>query len=165
MRHMLSDSAKPCSSSTSGAPSPPSTSTSNTRPEPVVILHRCANGVLFQGRRRQSSDPREPVAIASRSSRARRAILTADSKERAMLRTGKEHLETLRDGRVVYVGSERVADVTTHPAFRNAAATVAAIYDMKADPANRDTLSYEEDGGRHSIYTCARAHATICTAA
>src|SRR5262245_7639382 len=69
-----------------------------------------------------------------------------------MLRTGKEHLETLRDGRVVYVGSERVEDVTRHPAFRNAAATVAAIYDLKADPANRDTLSYEEDGGRHSIY-------------
>ena len=39
-----------------------------------------------------------------------------------MLRTGKEHLETLRDGRVVYIGSERVEDVTRHPAFRNAAA-------------------------------------------
>ena len=69
-----------------------------------------------------------------------------------MLRTGKEHLESLRDGRVVYIGSEQVDDVTRHPAFRNAAATVAAIYDMKADPANRDAMSYEEDGGRHSIY-------------
>ncbi len=29
-----------------------------------------------------------------------------------MLRTGKEHLETLRDGRVVYIGGERVDDVT-----------------------------------------------------
>src|SRR5262249_31666993 len=70
----------------------------------------------------------------------------------AMLRTGKEHLETLRDGRIVYVGSERIDDVTRHPAFRNAATTVATIYDMKADPANRATMSYEEDGGRHSIY-------------
>ena len=69
-----------------------------------------------------------------------------------MLRTGKEHLELLRDGRVVYIGSERVDDVTRHPAFRNAAATVAALYDMKADPANREAMSYEEDGGRHSIY-------------
>ena len=69
-----------------------------------------------------------------------------------MLKTGQEHLESLRDGRVVYIGSERVEDVTTHPAFRNAARTVAAIYDMKADPANRDTLSYEEDGACHSIY-------------
>jgi 4-hydroxyphenylacetate 3-monooxygenase len=69
-----------------------------------------------------------------------------------MLRTGKEHLESLRDGRVIYIGNERVADVTRHPAFRNAAATVAALYDMKADPANREVMTYEEDGGRHSIY-------------
>src|SRR5215211_7742609 len=69
-----------------------------------------------------------------------------------MLRTGKEHLESLRDGRVVYVGRERVDDVTRHPAFRAAAGTVAALFDMKADPANRGTMTYEEDGGRHSIY-------------
>ena len=69
-----------------------------------------------------------------------------------MLRSGKEHLESLRDGRVVYVGGERIDDVTRHPMFREAAETVAAIYDMKADPANRETLTYEEDGARHSIY-------------
>ena len=69
-----------------------------------------------------------------------------------MLRTGKEHLESLRDGRVVYVGGERIDDVTTHPAFRAAAQTVAGIYDLKGDPAHRDTMTYEEDGGRHSIY-------------
>jgi 4-hydroxyphenylacetate 3-monooxygenase len=69
-----------------------------------------------------------------------------------MLRNGKEHLESLRDGRVVYIGSEKVDDVTRHPAFRNAAQTVAALYDMKADPAVREEMTYEEDGGRHSIY-------------
>ena len=69
-----------------------------------------------------------------------------------MLRSGKEHLASLRDGRVVYIGGERVGDVTAHPAFRNAARTVAAMYDMKADPANRETMTYEEEGGRHSIY-------------
>jgi hypothetical protein len=82
-----------------------------------------------------------------------------------MLRTGKEHLESLRDGRVVYIGSEKVDDVTRHPAFRNAAATVAAIYDMKADPANRDTLTYEEDGGATPSIFCVRARAMICNAA
>src|SRR6267143_132731 len=49
-----------------------------------------------------------------------------------MLKTGNEHLQSLRDGRVVYIGSEKVDDVTTHPAFRNAARSIAAIYDMKA---------------------------------
>ena len=69
-----------------------------------------------------------------------------------MLRSGKEHLELIRDGRIVYIGAERVDDVTRHPAFRNAAQTVAALYDMKADPALREEMTYEEDAGRHSIY-------------
>jgi 4-hydroxyphenylacetate 3-monooxygenase len=69
-----------------------------------------------------------------------------------MLRTGKEHLESIRDGRVVYIGSERIDDVTRHPAFRNAAQTVGALYDLKADPALREEMTYEEEGGRHSIY-------------
>ena len=70
-----------------------------------------------------------------------------------MLRSVAEHLERLRDGRIVYIGSERVDDVTTHPAFRNAARTVAAIYDMKADPANREIMSFDaEAGDRCSMY-------------
>src|SRR4051794_25215091 len=69
-----------------------------------------------------------------------------------MLKTGKEHLEQLRDGRVVYIGKERIDDVTAHPAFRNAAQTVAALYDMKAAPENRAAMSFEADGGRHSMY-------------
>ncbi len=66
-----------------------------------------------------------------------------------MLRSGNEHLESLRDGRVVYIGAERVDDVTTHPAFRNAARSIAAIYDLKrADPA----FSFAEGGDRYSAY-------------
>ena len=66
-----------------------------------------------------------------------------------MLKTGAEHLQSLRDGRVVYIGRERVEDVTTHPAFRNAAHTIAAIYDAKhGDPA----MSFEADGARHSAW-------------
>jgi 4-hydroxyphenylacetate 3-monooxygenase len=66
-----------------------------------------------------------------------------------MLKTGADHLEQLRDGRVVYVGREKITDVTTHPAFRRGARTVAAIYDQKAaDP----DMSFEEDGQRYSSY-------------
>ena len=69
-----------------------------------------------------------------------------------MLRTGKEHLERLRDGRVVYIGDERITDVTAHAAFRNAAHSIAAIYDLKADPANAETMSFVEGGERYSMY-------------
>ena len=69
-----------------------------------------------------------------------------------MLKTGKEHLESLRDGRVVYIGDERIEDVTTHPAFARAAQTVASLYDAKHDPEFRDVRSFEEDGQRYSMW-------------
>ena len=69
-----------------------------------------------------------------------------------MLKTGKQHLECLRDGRVVYIGGERVDDVTIHPAFRAGAHSMAALYDFKADPANRELMTYEEDGARHPMH-------------
>ena len=43
-------------------------------------------------------------------------------------------------------------NVTTHPAFRNAAHTVAAIYDMKADSANREIMSFTDGGEECSMY-------------
>ena len=58
----------------------------------------------------------------------------------------------MRDGRVVYIGAERVDDVTTHPAFREGARTVAGLYDLKADPEKRDLLSFEEGGERIGLY-------------
>ncbi|MEX2199718.1 MAG: 4-hydroxyphenylacetate 3-hydroxylase N-terminal domain-containing protein, partial [Burkholderiales bacterium] len=66
-----------------------------------------------------------------------------------MLKTGAQHLESLRDGRVVYIGGEQVDDVTTHPAFRNAARSMAAIYDLKA--ANPE-FSFTEKGDKYSAY-------------
>src|SRR3954467_9553108 len=51
--------------------------------------------------------------------------------------TGTEYLESLRDGREIYIYGERVADVTTHPAFRNAARSVARLYDALHDPKTR----------------------------
>ena len=47
--------------------------------------------------------------------------------------TGAEYLASLRDGREVYIYGERVDDVTTHPAFRNTARSVARLYDALHD--------------------------------
>lgn len=66
-----------------------------------------------------------------------------------MLLSGEDYLASLRDGRVVYLGGERVRHVTEHPAFRNAARSFAWMYDVKkAGP----DLNYEEDGAAHSFY-------------
>ena len=69
-----------------------------------------------------------------------------------MLINGKEKLARMRDGRVVYIGAERVEDVTRHPAFRNAAQTIAALYDLKADPGERDLFSFEDADERYGLY-------------
>ena len=61
--------------------------------------------------------------------------------------TGAEFLETLRDGREVYIYGERVDDVTTHPAFRNSAASVAILYDALHDKAQQDVLCAPTDTG------------------
>ena len=59
--------------------------------------------------------------------------------------TGEEYLESLRDGREVWIDGEKVADVTEHPAFRNATRSVARLYDALHDPAN-DMLTTDRRG-------------------
>ncbi|MCB5363835.1 4-hydroxyphenylacetate 3-monooxygenase, oxygenase component [Pusillimonas sp. CC-YST705] len=60
---------------------------------------------------------------------------------------GEEYLESLRDGREIYIYGERVGDITTHPAFRNAAASMAKLYDALHDPASHDELCLPTDTG------------------
>lgn len=59
--------------------------------------------------------------------------------------TGEEYLESLRDGREVYIYGERVKDVTRHPAYRNSAAMVARWYDTLHE--KKDELAVPTDTG------------------
>ena len=61
--------------------------------------------------------------------------------------TGAEYLDSLRDGREVYIYGERVKDVTTHPAFRNTARMVARLYDALHDPKRKDKILLPTDTG------------------
>jgi 4-hydroxyphenylacetate 3-monooxygenase len=58
-------------------------------------------------------------------------------------RTGKQYLAGLREQeREIWLGGERVKDVTTHPGLRNGARAIAALYDMQHDPKLRDEMTY-----------------------
>jgi len=57
-----------------------------------------------------------------------------------MIRTGEDYRASIRDGRAVLVGGERVADVATHPAFRPMVDLRARLHDMAHDPEHRATL-------------------------
>ena len=61
--------------------------------------------------------------------------------------TGDEYLESLNDGREVYLYGERVKDVTKHPGFRNTARMVARLYDALHDPKRKDKLLVPTDTG------------------
>lgn len=61
--------------------------------------------------------------------------------------TGAEYLESLRDGRNVYLNGEKIPDVTKHPAFRNSALSIARMYDALHDPETRDLMTGVDDFG------------------
>ncbi len=63
---------------------------------------------------------------------------------------GPTYLETLRDGRAVFIHGERVPDVTVHPAFRNACRSVARLYDALHDPKQGDTLTAVDAFGQRT---------------
>lgn len=73
---------------------------------------------------------------------------TQDSTQVTAPFTGAEYLESLRDGRTVYMYGESVRDVTTHPAFRNTARSMAKLYDALHDPEYRDVLTMPTDTGK-----------------
>ena len=75
--------------------------------------------------------------------------------------TGQEYLASLRDGREVYIYGERVDDVTTHPAFRNAARSIARLYDALHDDKSKAALTWPTDTGSggftHKFFRAARS--------
>jgi len=80
--------------------------------------------------------------------------------ERGMAQTdalmnGREYLESLRDGREVYIYGERIKDVTTHPSSRNAARSIARLYDALHAPETRDALTMVDRYGirTHRFFT------------
>jgi len=50
------------------------------------------------------------------------------------IRTGAEYVQCLQERHPeVYLGGERIDDVTTYPSLRNGVATMAKLYDMQHD--------------------------------
>ncbi len=58
-------------------------------------------------------------------------------------RTGQQYISGLKDRpREVWLDGERVKDVTAHPALRNGAQSVAALYDMQHGPSLREEMTF-----------------------
>ena len=71
------------------------------------------------------------------------------------LMTGESYLASLDDGREIWFDGERVKKVTEHPAFRNAARSMARLYDALHDPDLKEDLTTVDKFGQrtHRFFT------------
>ncbi len=74
-----------------------------------------------------------------------------EKKFRVVPMTGKEYMESLQDGREVWINGEKVHDVTTHPAFRNNVRSIAMLYDSLHDPNKSSELLTKTDTGSGGV--------------
>ena len=67
--------------------------------------------------------------------------------------TGARYIESLRDGREVWLDGKKVDDVTTHPAFQPMIEALARVYDLQNSDEYRDKMTYvePENGVRTSL--------------
>src|SRR5258708_18228588 len=80
------------------------------------------------------------------------------------MRTGSDYLRSLKDGRQVFVEGERVKDVTAHLAFREAARSIARLYDIAAAPEMRERMTFvspKTGGPVLRAYQIPRSHADL----
>lgn len=81
---------------------------------------------------------------------------------------GRAYLASLSDDRRVFLDGARVRDVASHPAFRNAARSIARLYDALHDPARRDELTCLTDTGSntrtHRAFRVARSREDLMAA-
>jgi len=66
---------------------------------------------------------------------------------------GRRYVESLQDGREVWIDGELVRDVTAHPAFKHMIEALARVYDLQNSPKYRDEMTFvdPESGVRTSV--------------
>ena len=65
-----------------------------------------------------------------------------------MIRTPEQYVESLRDGRRIFLNGEKIEDITKHAAFRGPINARAMSYVLYHHPKFEDLLTIEEDGDR-----------------
>lgn len=89
----------------------------------------------------------------------------AEKRACAGLRTGDAFLAELKARpRTIIVDGETVTDPTEHPAFRNAARTLARLFDYAAAPENRELMTFPSPDSGEPVWRCyqiPRTHADL----
>ena len=75
-----------------------------------------------------------------------------------MIRTAEEYIESIRDGREVYMNGEKIKDVPTHHAFKPIVDIRARIYDMAHDENTRQIMTYTDNKGETNAISLKLPH-------
>jgi 4-hydroxyphenylacetate 3-monooxygenase len=70
------------------------------------------------------------------------------------LRSGAQYLAQLNDGRQIIYDGEFITDVASHPAFSGAARSIAGLWDIAADPENRELMTYKSPKTGRPVLRC-----------
>src|SRR5450755_1018409 len=71
--------------------------------------------------------------------------------EAAGAMTGRRYVASLQDGREVWIDGAKVADVTTHPAFKDMIGSLARVYDLQNSDRYRDEMTFVDgESGVHA---------------
>jgi 4-hydroxyphenylacetate 3-monooxygenase len=80
-----------------------------------------------------------------------------------MIKNGKQHVASLRDGRQVFINGAVAGDVTEHNAFRSSIQSIAGLYDFQSDPQNKELMTYTTDTKQvaHKMWHMATSYADL----
>src|SRR5262245_57736105 len=73
-------------------------------------------------------------------------FITDPRRRSNMIKTGSRHIESLKDGRHVYINGSLAGDVTSHPAFRRSIQSIGSLYDFQSRPDNRELMTFDVPG-------------------
>src|SRR5262245_23217312 len=67
--------------------------------------------------------------------------------------TGARYIDSMKDGREIWLDGEKIRDVTAHPAFAGMVYELARLYDLQHTEAYRDQMTFisPDTGNRCSV--------------
>ena len=79
-----------------------------------------------------------------------------------MIKSGLDHIASLRDGRAVYLHGKRVDDVTRHPAYANAVKSIGRLFDFPSR--HQELMTFVADSGERAnrIWQLPESYQELC---
>ena len=79
-----------------------------------------------------------------------------------MLKSGADHIASLRDGRAVYLNGGQVGDVTAHPAYANAVKSIGGLFDFAHRQPELMSFVTESGGRANRIWQLPESYEELC---